>query len=116
MLQKSHWLKKLLVYWQPTEAYKILKNSINSSILKKDWKEATRQLFKVALGLEAQVIGDLQIINQIKRAYQQAANLNTIGPFLHRILHTIFFTNKRVVQETAFRMVLPVFHMPLQKW
>ena len=71
--------------------------------IKKDWKEATRQLFKVALGLEAQVIGDLQIINQIKRAYQQAANLNTIGPFLHRILHTIFFTNKRVVQETAFR-------------
>lgn len=71
--------------------------------IKEDWQEATRQLFRVALGLEAQVIGDLQIINQIKRAYQQAADLNTIGPFLHRILHTIFYTNKRVVQETAFR-------------
>ena len=71
--------------------------------VKEDWKEATAQLFRVALGLEAQVIGDLQIINQIKRAYQQAADLDTIGPFLHRLLHTIFYTNKRVVQETAFR-------------
>ncbi len=71
--------------------------------IKEDWKEATTQLFRVALGLEAQVIGDLQIINQIKRAYQQAADLDTIGPFLHRVLHTIFYTNKRVVQETAFR-------------
>ena len=71
--------------------------------IKEDWQEATRQLFRVALGLEAQVIGDLQIINQIKRAYQQAADLDTIGPFLHRVLHTIFYTNKKVVQETAFR-------------
>ena len=71
--------------------------------IKEGWQEATRQLFRVALGLEAQVIGDLQIINQIKRAYQQAADLDTIGPFLHRVLHTIFYTNKKVVQETAFR-------------
>lgn len=55
------------------------------------------------MGLEAQVVGDLQIINQIKRAYQASADANMAGPFLHRLLHTIFFANKRVVQETAFR-------------
>ena len=71
--------------------------------VKEDWIDATTQLFRVALGLEAQVIGDLQIINQIKKAYQQAADLDTVGPFLHRVLHTIFYTNKRIVQETAFR-------------
>ncbi|MEP2297604.1 glutamyl-tRNA reductase, partial [Algoriphagus sp.] len=52
---------------------------------------------------EAQVVGDIQISNQIKRAYQAAADLNLAGPFLHRLMHTVFFTNKRIVQETAFR-------------
>lgn len=66
-------------------------------------KQAVEHLFNVSIGLEAQVVGDLQIINQIKSAYQIAADQNIVGPFLHRLLHTIFFTNKRIVQETAFR-------------
>ena len=66
-------------------------------------QEAIEQLFRVALGLESQVVGDLQISNQVKRAYQWTADLDLAGPFLHRLLHSIFFTNKRVVQETPFR-------------
>ncbi len=66
-------------------------------------KEAISHLFKVSMGLEAQVIGDMQISNQVKRAYQASADLDMAGPFLHRLMHTIFFTNKKVVQETAFR-------------
>ncbi len=68
-----------------------------------DHQEAMRHLFYVAMGLEAQVVGDMQITNQVKRAYQASANEDMAGPFLHRLMHTIFFTNKRVVQETAFR-------------
>ena len=66
-------------------------------------QEAVTHLFRVSMGLEAQVVGDIQILNQVKRAYQTAADLELAGPFLHRLMHTIFFTNKRVVQETAFR-------------
>ncbi|MFC4873692.1 glutamyl-tRNA reductase [Negadavirga shengliensis] len=68
-----------------------------------DDKEAINHLFRVAMGLEAQVIGDMQISNQVKRAYQASADMEMAGPFLHRLMHTIFFTNKKVVQETAFR-------------
>ncbi|UCS93576.1 glutamyl-tRNA reductase [Echinicola marina] len=68
-----------------------------------DDKKAIQHLFKVSMGLEAQVVGDMQISNQVKRAYQAAADEEMAGPFLHRLMHTIFFTNKRVVQETAFR-------------
>lgn len=68
-----------------------------------DTKSSITALFRVAMGLEAQVIGDMQISNQVKRAYQQSADSNMAGPMLHRLLHTIFFTNKRIVQETAFR-------------
>ncbi|HEX8349874.1 MAG TPA: glutamyl-tRNA reductase [Hymenobacter sp.] len=66
-------------------------------------QEAVQHLFEVAMGLDAQVIGDLQISNQVKNAYQWSADEDAAGPFLHRLLHTIFFTNKRVQQETSFR-------------
>ncbi len=68
-----------------------------------DHATALQHLFDVSMGLEAQVIGDLQISNQVKRAYQWSADEDMAGPFLHRLMHTIFFTNKRVVQETSFR-------------
>ena len=68
-----------------------------------DADAAVQHLFEVAMGLEAQVVGDLQISNQVKMAYQWAADADAAGPFLHRLLHTVFFTNKRVQTETSFR-------------
>lgn len=68
-----------------------------------DDQAAITHLFRVSMGLEAQVVGDIQISNQVKRAYQTAADMEMAGPFLHRLMHTIFFTNKRIVQETSFR-------------
>ncbi|RIJ37735.1 glutamyl-tRNA reductase [Pontibacter oryzae] len=65
--------------------------------------DAVQHLFDVSMGLESQVVGDMQISNQVKTAYQWSADNETAGPFLHRLMHTIFFTNKRVVQETSFR-------------
>ncbi|GAB4022419.1 glutamyl-tRNA reductase [Spirosoma koreense] len=65
--------------------------------------EAVRHLFEVCVGLHSQVVGDMQIPNQVKQSYQWSADLEMAGPFLHRLMHTIFFTNKRVAQETPFR-------------
>ncbi|MFC5409168.1 glutamyl-tRNA reductase [Larkinella bovis] len=64
---------------------------------------AVRHLFEVCTGLHSQVVGDMQIPNQVKQAYQWSADLDMAGPFLHRLMHTIFYTNKRVAQETSFR-------------
>ena len=66
-------------------------------------EQAINHLFEVSMGLDAQVVGDIQISNQIKHAYQYSADMDLAGPFVHRIMHTVFFTNKRVVQETSFR-------------
>ncbi|GAA4845533.1 glutamyl-tRNA reductase [Algivirga pacifica] len=68
-----------------------------------DPQEALWHLFSVSMGLESQVVGDIQISNQVKRSYQQSADADMAGPFLHRLMHSIFYTNKRVAQETAFR-------------
>ncbi len=64
---------------------------------------AVTHLFHVTIGLESQIVGDMQITNQVKQAYQQAADADLAGPFLHRLLHTTFYVNKKVVQETGFR-------------
>lgn len=68
-----------------------------------DEQTAIKYLFEVSLGLQSQVVGDLQITNQIKLAYQWSTDMQMAGPFMHRLLHTIFYANKRIVQETGFR-------------
>ena len=65
--------------------------------------QAIEHLFEVGAGLHSLVVGDMQIPNQIKHAYQWSADVQMAGPFLHRLMHTIFFTNKKIAQETAFR-------------
>ena len=78
-------------------------HGIDSYFWNKEKLPALRHLFRVALGLEAKVLGDIQISNQVKKAYQCSADQNLSGPFFHRLMHTIFYANKRVVQETVFR-------------
>lgn len=66
-------------------------------------EKTVRHLFRVGIGLESQVLGDLQITNQVKNAYQWCADVQMAGPFLHRVLHSLFFANKKIVQSTNFR-------------
>jgi len=65
--------------------------------------EATQHLYEVALGLDAQVVGDMQISNQVKQAYRRSVQADAAGPFLHRLMQSVLAANKRVQQETAFR-------------
>ena len=65
--------------------------------------QAIQHLFEVCIGLDSQVIGDAQISNQVKNAYQRSADLSMAGPFLHRLMHTIFATHKKVASTTSFR-------------
>lgn len=60
-------------------------------------------LFEVSVGLHSQVIGDLQMIGQAKDAYQWAADVNMAGAFVHRLMHTVFYANKKIVQQTSYR-------------
>lgn len=88
------------------KALKFIKNTsvgFEEHFIALEGEQAIQHLFEVGIGLDAQVIGDLQISGQVKNAYQWSADENMAGPFLHRLMHTIFFANKRVVQETSFR-------------
>lgn len=63
--------------------------------------EAVRHLFHVACGLDSMIIGEPQILGQVKDAYQAAADNGAAGPVLNRLLHWAFRVAKRVRSETA---------------
>ncbi len=62
---------------------------------------AVRHLFRVAASLDSMVVGEPQILGQIKDYYLAAQGAGTIGTILHRLFHRSFSVAKRVRTETG---------------
>lgn len=62
--------------------------------------QAVRHLFRVAASLDSMVLGEQQILGQVKEAYGLASAAQTAGPFLSRLCNRAFATAKRVRTET----------------
>ena len=63
--------------------------------------EAARHLFHVAAGLDSLVVGEPQILGQVKDAHTAASDAQTVGPVLNRLFHSSFAAGKRVRTETG---------------
>jgi glutamyl-tRNA reductase len=63
--------------------------------------EAVRHVFRVTASLDSMIIGEPQILGQIKDSYLCATRKKTSGPVLNRLLHRAFFVAKRVRSETG---------------
>jgi glutamyl-tRNA reductase len=63
--------------------------------------EAVRHLFRVAASLDSMVVGEPQILGQLKDYYKLAQQAGTVGTVLHRLFHRSFFVAKRVRTETG---------------
>jgi len=63
--------------------------------------DAVRHVFRVASSLDSMVVGEPQILGQIKAAYQIAISKKTSGVLLNKLLHRTFFVAKRVRSETG---------------
>lgn len=59
-----------------------------------------KHLFLVASGLDSMVVGEPQILGQVKDAYRMAAHSNTTGYLLNKLFHKTFNVAKRVRSET----------------
>jgi glutamyl-tRNA reductase len=63
-------------------------------------REAARHLFRVGASLDSMVVGEPQILGQLKIAYAQAVEAGTAGLVLHRAFHKAFAVAKRVRKAT----------------
>jgi glutamyl-tRNA reductase len=64
-------------------------------------QEAVQHLFRVAASLDSMVLGEPQILGQVKASYRQATEYQATGPILNRLLHKAFTVAKRVRFETG---------------
>jgi glutamyl-tRNA reductase len=76
-------------------------DSLDNHVYIHHGSEAVRHLFRVAASLDSLVIGEPQILGQLKQYYNVAQEAGTVGAILHRLFHRSFSVAKRVRSETG---------------
>jgi len=69
-----------------------------SSVTKNN--EAVRHLFNIGTGLESQILGDYEIVGQLKQAYQQAKEQGTTNAYIERLMNSVLQASKAVKNQT----------------
>lgn len=64
-------------------------------------KEAVHHLFEVGTGLDSQILGDFEIIGQIKQAFNLSRDKGLANAFLERLMNCVINASKRIKNETA---------------
>ncbi|APR99394.1 glutamyl-tRNA reductase [Pajaroellobacter abortibovis] len=76
-------------------------NALPPCLYERGGNAAIRHLFRVACSLDSMVVGEPQILGQVKNAYEMAKQNKLVGPFLSRSFHSAFHVAKRVRARTA---------------
>lgn len=63
-------------------------------------KEAINHIFKVGTGLDSQILGDFEIISQLKLAFTESKGLDLINSFMERLVNSVIQASKRIKNET----------------
>jgi glutamyl-tRNA reductase len=86
-----------LSHWHDLAAHSI---DIADSVYRLQGTAAIKHVFSVACGLDSLVLGEPQILGQLKTAYRAALDAGTTGPYLNRLMQTAFSVAKRVRTQT----------------
>jgi glutamyl-tRNA reductase len=90
-------IKRFLVEQESAEEA----SGLDSHLYSYSDQEAVRHLFRVAASLDSMVVGEPQILGQLKDYYAAAREAGTVGTVLHRLFHRSFSVAKKVRSETA---------------
>lgn len=63
-------------------------------------KEAISHMFRVGTGLDSQILGDFEIISQLKTSFIQSKEIGVANPFLERLINAVIQASKRIKNET----------------
>lgn len=80
---------------------KIAISEFRSALYIHEGDEAIRHMFKVSSSLDSMMVGEPQILGQIKKAYKTAVAEGASGVLLNRMMHKSFSVAKRVRKETG---------------
>jgi glutamyl-tRNA reductase len=83
------------------EVNKIPRQAFEDALYIHEGDEAVRHVFRVASSLDSMVVGEPQILGQVKDAYRLATEAKVSGVILNRLLHRTFFVAKRIRTETG---------------
>jgi len=83
------------------EANNIPRKEFEDSLYIHEGDEAVRHIFRVASSLDSMVVGEPQILGQVKNAYRMATEAKASGVILNRLLHRTFLVAKRIRTETG---------------
>jgi glutamyl-tRNA reductase len=76
--------------------HELASRSVDDSLYRLDGPRAVAHAFAVASGLYSMILGEPQILGQLKEAYREANDRGTTGPYLHRLFQAAFSVAKRV--------------------
>lgn len=63
-------------------------------------KNAISHLFKVGTGLDSQILGDFEIISQLKKGFKASQEVGLINGFMERLVNAVITASKRIKNET----------------
>ena len=72
-----------------------------ASVIHREQDQAATHLFRVAAGLDSMVLGESQILGQVRRAYDAARDAGWVGSTLHKLFQEAISTAKRVRSEAG---------------
>ena len=82
------------------DQFRLGPNSLEGHVYQHTGKQAVRHLFRVASSLDSMVVGEPQILGQVKEAFSVARETGTIGGQLDHLLQSTFAAAKKVRTET----------------
>ena len=80
--------------------FKSFNESLSPYLEKKTNKDVTEHIFRVIAGLESMIVGEYQIVEQLKDAYNFAENKKMLGPIISRMVQKAFETGKYIRTHT----------------
>ena len=64
-------------------------------------QEAVSHMFRVGTGLDSQILGDFEIISQLKTAFVASKSLGLVNSFLERLVNAVIQASKKIKTDTA---------------